>query len=64
MTSTTHPEFNDKTEALEVAKAFPENVKGRNILITGVNKGGIGFATAEALVCPLVCLILQLLVLS
>ncbi|PWY75521.1 NAD(P)-binding protein [Aspergillus heteromorphus CBS 117.55] len=48
MPATTHPEFNDQTEALEVAKAFASSIHGKTILITGVNPGGIGFATAEA----------------
>ena len=50
MTMTTHPEFNDATEALEVAEVFAENVKGKTALVTGVNIKGIGFSTAEALV--------------
>ncbi|XXG96440.1 hypothetical protein Hte_002723 [Hypoxylon texense] len=48
MTATTHPEFNDSTEALDVAKAFADNIRGKTILVTGVNRGGIGFATAQA----------------
>ncbi|RVX66160.1 hypothetical protein B0A52_09889 [Exophiala mesophila] len=48
MTSTTHPEFDEKTEALQVAAAFPSLIKDRTVLITGVNKLGIGFTTAEA----------------
>lgn len=48
MTTTTHPEFNGKTEAVEVAKAFPDSIRGKSILITGVNRKGIGFATAQA----------------
>ncbi|TVY14820.1 putative oxidoreductase [Lachnellula arida] len=48
MTATTHPEFNDKTEAIEVANAFAELIRGKTILVTGVNRGGIGFTTAEA----------------
>ncbi|KAI1384731.1 putative short-chain dehydrogenase [Hypoxylon trugodes] len=48
MTATTHPEFNDKTEALEVAKAFAEGVHGKTVLVTGVNPKGIGFATCQA----------------
>ncbi|TVY27548.1 putative oxidoreductase [Lachnellula hyalina] len=48
MTATTHPEFNDKTEALEVASAFAERIRGKTILVTGVNRGGIGYTTAEA----------------
>lgn len=50
MTTTTHPEFNDKTEALEVASAFPTEIHGKTIIVTGVNRGGIGFTTAEAFV--------------
>lgn len=56
MTTTTHPEFNEKTEGLDVAKAFAGQVHGKTILVTGVNLKGIGFATAEAFVstpnCP------------
>lgn len=48
MTSTTHPEFNAKTEAVTVAAAFATSIKGRTILITGLNKQGIGFSTAQA----------------
>ncbi|KAH8664554.1 hypothetical protein BX600DRAFT_437095 [Xylariales sp. PMI_506] len=48
MTSTSHPEFNDTTEGLEVAKAFAGMVHGKTILVTGVNRRGIGFATVEA----------------
>ncbi|TVY89709.1 putative oxidoreductase [Lachnellula willkommii] len=48
MTATTHPEFNDETEAIGVANAFAELIRGKTILVTGVNRGGIGFTTAEA----------------
>ncbi|GLA02112.1 hypothetical protein AnigIFM60653_001408 [Aspergillus niger] len=48
MTATTHPEFNDKTEGLEVAQAFAENIRGKTIVITGVNRNGIGYTTAES----------------
>lgn len=50
MTATTHAEFNANTEALEVAKAFPESIRGKTVLVTGVNLGGIGFTTAQAFV--------------
>lgn len=50
MTATSHPEFNDQTEALEVAKAFPEAIRGKTVVVTGVNRGGIGFAASEAFV--------------
>jgi NAD(P)-dependent dehydrogenase (short-subunit alcohol dehydrogenase family) len=48
MVTTTHPEWNEKTEGLEVAAAFPDSIKGKNVLVTGVNKGGIGYTTAQA----------------
>ncbi|KAJ9145360.1 putative Short-chain dehydrogenase [Pleurostoma richardsiae] len=48
MTATSHPEFNAQTEALEVAKAFPDAIRGKTVVVTGVNRGGIGFTTAEA----------------
>jgi lipoate synthase len=50
MPATTHPEYNDKTEAKEVAKAFSHIISGKTVVITGVNRGGIGFGTAEAFV--------------
>ncbi|OAP57265.1 hypothetical protein AYL99_08003 [Fonsecaea erecta] len=48
MIATTHPEYNQHTEALDVAKAFPEAIRGKTILVTGVNRKGIGFTTAQA----------------
>lgn len=48
MASTTHTEFGASTEALAVAAAFPDSIKGRTVIITGVNKLGMGYATAEA----------------
>lgn len=51
MSSTTHAEFGANTEALEVAKAFADGIKGKTVLVTGVNVNGIGFTTAEAFVC-------------
>lgn len=48
MTSTTHPEYNSFTDGLTVAAAFGSSIKGRTILITGVNKLGIGYTTAGA----------------
>lgn len=50
MTTTTHPEFNAKTEALEVAEVFNEGIRGKTILVTGGNPEGIGFATCQAFV--------------
>ena len=52
MTATSYPEFNELTEALEVAQAFPEAIRGKTVLVTGVNPSGIGSTTAEALVSP------------
>lgn len=54
MIATTHPEFNESTESLEVAQAFADQIHGKTILITGVNLQGIGFATARAFVSGLV----------
>ncbi|KIW04829.1 uncharacterized protein PV09_04012 [Verruconis gallopava] len=48
MTATTHRDFGPDTEALDVAKAFKEQIRGKTILVTGVNRGGIGFTTAQA----------------
>lgn len=50
MATTTHANFNEKTEGIEVAQAFAEGIRGKTILITGVNRSGLGFATAEAFV--------------
>ena len=50
MPATSHPEFYSDTEALEVAKAFPEAIRGKTVVITGCNRGGIGFTTAQAFV--------------
>ncbi|KAJ5574041.1 NAD(P)-binding protein [Penicillium hispanicum] len=48
MPATTHAEFNANTEASEVAKAFAAGIRGKTIMVTGVNRGGIGFSTAQA----------------
>lgn len=50
MPSTTHPEFNINTEGLEVAKAFSDGIRGKTVLVTGGNTGGIGFTTCQAFV--------------
>ncbi|KAF4498807.1 double substrate-specificity short chain dehydrogenase reductase 2 [Fusarium agapanthi] len=42
MTSTTFSQFNGGTEGLEVAQAFSAQVLGKVVLVTGVNRGGIG----------------------
>ncbi|KAM0204954.1 hypothetical protein ACHAPQ_010403 [Fusarium lateritium] len=49
MASTTHAEFGIHTEAVDIAKAFADGIRGKTILITGVNRSGIGFSTAHAL---------------
>ncbi|KAJ5903511.1 hypothetical protein N7504_005894 [Penicillium tannophilum] len=49
MATTTYSAFDEKTEGLEVAEAFASNIHGKSIIITGVNRGGIGFSTAQAL---------------
>ncbi|KAI1178860.1 putative short-chain dehydrogenase [Nemania sp. FL0916] len=48
MPSTTHPEFNANTEALEVAKSFQDGIRGKTVLVTGGNTDGIGFTTCQA----------------
>ncbi|KAI0487363.1 putative short-chain dehydrogenase [Xylaria cf. heliscus] len=48
MPATTHPEFDGKTEALEVAKSFSDGIRGKTVLVTGGNPEGIGFATCQA----------------
>ena len=50
MTATTYPAFHATTEGAEVAKAFAEGIRGKTILVTGVNLKGIGFSAAEAFV--------------
>ena len=44
-----NPEFGPTTTGIDVANAFPELIRGRTFLITGVSPGGIGASTAEAL---------------
>lgn len=50
MSATTHPDFNDQTEGLDVAKTFAGSIRGKTIVVTGVNPDGIGFTTAESFV--------------
>jgi NAD(P)-dependent dehydrogenase (short-subunit alcohol dehydrogenase family) len=40
--------FSAETEGLAVAAAYADAIKGRTILITGINRKGIGYATAES----------------
>jgi NAD(P)-dependent dehydrogenase (short-subunit alcohol dehydrogenase family) len=44
-----HEEFGAETEASTVAEAFSSQIANKVILITGVNAGGIGGSTTEAL---------------
>lgn len=53
MATTTHPDFSDNTEAIEVADAFSSGIRGKIVLVTGVNRGGIGFSTSQAFVCEI-----------
>lgn len=50
MPSTTYAEFGHDTEGLEVAKAFADGIRGKTILVTGANSGGIAYTTLEAFV--------------
>jgi len=50
MPATTYPGFNEKTEALEVAKAFSDGIRGKTVLVTGANADGIGYTTMQAFV--------------
>lgn len=45
----THKEFGAETDASAVAEAFSSQIANKVILITGVNAGGIGGSTAEAI---------------
>lgn len=49
MASATVADFGAYTDASDVAAAFTASVNGRTFLITGVNKLGVGYATAVAL---------------
>src|SRR2546423_5376154 len=44
-----HKEFGAETDASTVAEAFRDQIANKVILITGVNAGGIGGSTTEAL---------------
>lgn len=48
MPSTTHSEYNAATDGTTVAAAFGDQITGRTILITGVNRLGLGYTTAAA----------------
>ncbi|KAJ7610212.1 hypothetical protein FB45DRAFT_1066378 [Roridomyces roridus] len=42
-------QFSSTTTAQEVATAFQDDIRGKNVLITGTSLGGIGFDTALAI---------------
>ncbi|CAK5278662.1 unnamed protein product [Mycena citricolor] len=44
-----YPTFNFHTTAEDVATAFSDEIKGKNVLITGTSIKGIGFETARAI---------------
>lgn len=44
-----HSEYNDHTTGQTVVSAFPSQVNGKIVLITGANPGGIGLTTATSL---------------
>ncbi|KAJ7446954.1 hypothetical protein FB451DRAFT_1290907, partial [Mycena latifolia] len=43
------PTFSFTTTAEEVAAAFADEIKGKNVLVTGTSMNGIGFETARAI---------------
>ncbi|KAL1603803.1 hypothetical protein SLS60_005394 [Paraconiothyrium brasiliense] len=45
---TTNPGWGFNTTAQTVAATFPDAIKNRTILVTGVNRTGLGYATASA----------------
>ncbi|KAJ5184277.1 hypothetical protein N7492_001893 [Penicillium capsulatum] len=48
MAATTFCAFDANTEGLAVAEAFAAGIHAKTVMVTGVNKGGIGYATARA----------------
>lgn len=50
MATTAFEEFGATTEGLHVAEMFSSRVHGKTVMVTGVNLGGIGFATSRAFV--------------
>ncbi|KAJ5933525.1 Short-chain dehydrogenase [Penicillium verhagenii] len=44
-----HPEFNEKSTATEVASAFAGQIQGKNVVITGVGPDSLGEAIALAI---------------
>jgi len=50
MAATTRSDFNVNTEGLEVTKEFAAGICNKTVLITGVNRNGIGFSTSQSVV--------------
>ncbi|EEA25976.1 short-chain dehydrogenase, putative [Talaromyces marneffei ATCC 18224] len=44
-----HPEYNEKTTATEVANAFSDRIRNKNVVITGVGPNSLGEALAVAI---------------
>ncbi|KAK7185161.1 hypothetical protein DPSP01_000804 [Paraphaeosphaeria sporulosa] len=49
MSILTHPEWNQETGGLVVAKAFREQIEGKIVLVTGVSPESIGSSTAASI---------------
>ncbi|KAF7334984.1 Short-chain dehydrogenase/reductase family protein [Mycena venus] len=49
MSTATEPTFSFATTAEEVATTFSNEIKGKNVLITGSSVGGLGFETARVI---------------
>ncbi|KAL2005368.1 hypothetical protein VTN00DRAFT_2579 [Thermoascus crustaceus] len=46
---TSHPEYNERTTATEVAKAFSDQIQDKNVVITGIAPNSLGEAMAIAI---------------
>ncbi|KAG6829140.1 hypothetical protein H0H87_012509 [Tephrocybe sp. NHM501043] len=44
------PAFDNNTEAIDVAKAFASDIKGKRVIVTGITLGGLGAEAARVLV--------------
>ncbi|KAF1935182.1 NAD(P)-binding protein [Clathrospora elynae] len=56
----THPEWDKETSGLEVAKAFADQIRGKNVLITGVSPESIGSSIALSIASQAPALLLLL----
>ena len=61
MASMSRPDFNANTEGVEVTKEFADSIRGKTVLVTGVNLNGIGFSTSQAIVCLIPFVTLRLM---